>query len=142
MSYDNLNAAYVGFDYARDQLIVNNGNRITVYAGSYSSDVAISGSTNDGMMQSKSFKLTPSKKPRARNNPAENIKFQTPEHDFLFLSGYSAIQFRVGAALNLAKGIYYINWAIFEEEWDANQGKQYHKPAKTIVEVIAKTNNK
>lgn len=142
MSYDNLNAAYVGYDYARDQLLVNNGNRITVYAGSYSSDVAIVGSTNDGAMQSKSVKLTPSNNPRARNNPGENIKFQSLVHDFLFISGYNAIHFRVGAALNLAKGIYYIDWSITEEEWDANQGKQYHQPKKTMVEVIAKTNNK
>lgn len=37
-SYGNLNAAYVGFDHQYDEITVNNGNRITVYAGSYSQD--------------------------------------------------------------------------------------------------------
>lgn len=35
-SYDNLNAAYVGFNHKYDQISVNSGNRITVWAGTYS----------------------------------------------------------------------------------------------------------
>jgi len=36
-SYGNLNAAYIGFDYEFDnQITVNGGSRITVWAGSYS----------------------------------------------------------------------------------------------------------
>jgi len=56
-SYGNLNAAYVGFNYARDQLIVNSGTRITVYAGSYTTNNAIKGSINGGLFASASGKL-------------------------------------------------------------------------------------
>lgn len=45
-SYGNLNAGYLGFNYKYDQLIVNNGNRITVFAGSYTTDIAIKPNTN------------------------------------------------------------------------------------------------
>jgi len=45
-SYGNLNAAYVGFDYMYDQINVNSGNRVTVWAGSYTTDIAITVSTS------------------------------------------------------------------------------------------------
>lgn len=51
-SYGNLNAAYCGFDYQYDQIEVNSGNRVTVWAGSYSGDISIKASTNNGMMAS------------------------------------------------------------------------------------------
>lgn len=51
-SYGNLNAAYCGFDYEYDQIEVNSGSRITVYAGSYTGDVSIKANTNSGMMAS------------------------------------------------------------------------------------------
>jgi len=40
-SYGNLNAAYVGFDYEYDTMAVNGGSVITVYAGSYTTDIDI-----------------------------------------------------------------------------------------------------
>jgi len=45
-SYGNLNAGYLGFNYKYNQLIVNNGNMLTVFAGSYSGDYAIKPNTN------------------------------------------------------------------------------------------------
>lgn len=61
-SYCNLNAGYLGFNYAKDQLIVNGGSRITVYAGSYSGNKAIMTNTTGGMMSSRSVTLTPDRK--------------------------------------------------------------------------------
>lgn len=46
-SYDNLNAAYLGFSYQYDQMTVNSydpsdmSDRIKVYAGSYTTDISI-----------------------------------------------------------------------------------------------------
>lgn len=94
-------------------------------------------------MASKSVKLTASNNTRVRKNPEANIAFQSLVHDFTFYSEVTQIHFRVGADINLSKGIYYINWQIEEEGHSANSTvKQYHQPAKTQVEVVAKTTNK
>lgn len=141
-SYCNLNSAYVGFDYAYSTISVNGGTRITVYAGSYTTDKYITANTN-GQMASKSIKLTPSNNTRVRKSPDSNIDFQSPVHDYTMYGGVTQIAFRVGAGISLAKGIYYINWAIEETSYSANSATiHYHQPAKTMVEVVAKTTNK
>lgn len=94
-------------------------------------------------MAAKSVKLTPSNNTRVRKNPESNIAYQSSVHNFDFYSEVTAIYFRVGAEINLSKGIYYINWQIEEEGHSSNNNvKQYHQPAKTKVEVVAKTTGK
>jgi len=119
---------------------VNSGNTIVVYAGSYTTNVAISADTQ---MSSKSVTLTASNNTRTRKNPENNIQFKSDVENFVFYSENTSIHFRVGADINLAKGIYYINWSISEEGHSANNDvQQYHQPMKTKVEVVAKKANK
>jgi hypothetical protein len=143
-SYGNLNAAYVGFNYKYDQVQVNSGNRIKVWAGSYTGDIAIKASTNNGMMASKSVTLTPTSNTRSRKNPDAKIAFQSPLNNFVFFSETNEIYFRVGADISLSKGLYYIDWAITEASHSTSNtpDSHYHHPAKTKVEVVAKTNGK
>jgi len=94
-------------------------------------------------MAAKSVTLTASNNSRVRKNPDANIAFQSPVQNFIFYSEVTKLQFRVGADLNLSKGIYYINWQISEESHSSGSTtRTYHQPAKTKVEVVAKTANK
>jgi len=49
-SYGNLNSAYLGFSTNKDQIVVNGGSTIVVYAGSYSTDKAITTNSHSGVM--------------------------------------------------------------------------------------------
>lgn len=74
-----------------------------------------------------------------RTNPAPNgkIDFKSPIHNFEFKSDETQIHFRVGAAVDLSKGIYYLDWTITEN----TTTNYYNKAVKTKVEVIAKKEN-
>jgi hypothetical protein len=50
--------------------------------------------------------------------------------------------FRVAAALNTAKGLYYINWGKDETRQNGATKDSYHPPPKTMVEVVAMVSNK
>lgn len=145
-SYGNLNAAYVGFNYEFDnQFTVNSGNRVTVWAGSYSQDVAITVGGNSGSLASKKVTLSPSTNSRSRRNPDSNIAFQSLVENYVILSEVDEIHFRVGADINLGKGLYYIDWSITEESFTfagVETANHYHAPAKTMVEVVAKVTGK
>lgn len=84
-SYGNLNAAYLGFEYEYDQIIINGGSRITVFAGSYTTDIAITVS-GSGQMSSEKVTLTPAANTRSRKNPDTGLQFQSPVHNFIFFS--------------------------------------------------------
>lgn len=129
-SYGNLNAAYVGFDYMYSQITVNSGSRVTVWAGSYTNDIAIKASTNSGMMASNKIVLSAASNPRSRKNPDSKIQFQSPIHNYIFFSEVNSIYFRVGADLNLSKGLYYIDWSITETGHGTNNTSDthYHHP--------------
>jgi len=142
-SYGNLNAAYLGFNYMHDQILVNGGSTIQVFAGSYTTDKAIAADTNNGMMAADKVTLTPSNNTRARVNPDSNIAFQSMVESFVFFSEANMIHFRVGANIDLSKGIYFIDWSITETQHNTNNtGDHYHAPAKTKVEVVAAVANK
>lgn len=143
-SYGNLNAAYVGFDYQYSQISVNSGNRVTVWAGSYTTDISIAASTNSGMLASEKVILTPSSNTRTRKNPDSKIQFKSSINNYIFYSEVNSITFRVGADLNLTKGLYYIDWAITETGHGTNNTSDthYHHPAKTMVEVVAAVTGK
>lgn len=112
-SYGNLNAGYLGFSYKYDRIEVNSGNRIKVWAGSYTTNNSIKASTNGGMMAAEKVTLSPSSNVRSLVNPDTKIAYTSAE-DFVFFSATNEINFRVGADINLSKGIYYIDWSITE----------------------------
>lgn len=63
----------------------------------------------------------------------------------MILSEVDEIHFRVGANINLGKGLYYIDWSITEESFTfagVETANHYHAPAKTMVEVVAKVTGK
>jgi len=89
--------------------------------------------------------LTPTSNPRSERNPDGKLGYSSPVHDFTLYSGVNEIHFRVGADITLAKGIYYINWSVEETQYDNSSDSSvaaYHEPTKTMVEVVAKKNNK
>lgn len=139
-SYGNLNAAYVGFQYDNDNSVVNSGSRVTVWAGSYSTNIAIKAETNSGMMGSAKVTYSASVNPRSRSNPEAKIQTRSELYNFVMFSEVNEIHFRVGADISLSKGIYYLDWTLTEEGF--TNDSHYHAPAKTMVEVVAKTVNK
>lgn len=89
--------------------------------------------------------LTPTSNPRSDRSPDGKLGYSSPIHDFTLFSGVNEIHFRVGADITLAKGIYYINWSVEETRYDNSADSSvatYHEPTKTMVEVVAKKNNK
>lgn len=143
-SYSNLNAAYVGYEYQYSRIIVNSGNRVTVWAGSFTTPIAIKAETNDGMMGARSVTLNASANSNTRVAPGTNLEFASTTNEFVFQSEENQIYFRVGAAKALSKGQYYIDWSITEVKYESNNtpAQVYHAPAKTLVEVVAETQDK
>ena len=151
-SYDNLNSAYLGFNNAYDAMTVNeynpqnNSNRIKVYAGSYTQDIVIKAEsdTNQSQMQAQKIVLTASANVRSRTAPSTRIAFTSAEYAFTFFQEYTQINFKVGADINITKGLYYIDWSKVEtgQVSSTNSSTHYHHPVRTLVEVVAKVDNK
>lgn len=152
-SYCNLNSAYLGFDHkqdGQDQLEIAGYDPVTgsggieVNAGTYTTDLKIK--PKEGTVKSKSVKLTPSLNTNTSPDPTGNISYSSELHDWTLYQDDSEIWFKVGAAINTPKGIYYLNWKIEEvpnESSDATADTtHYTAPPKTRVEVVEKgTNN-
>jgi len=147
-----LNSAYLGFNNQYDLITVNDyvaqsmASRVKVYAGSYTTELNIKATSETGqnIMQAKSVVLTASANPRTRTNPDSKLSFLSNEYAFTFFQEYTQITFRVGAALSLTKGLYYIDWTKVETEQTSTYAKSthYHHPVKTLVEVVEAVANK
>jgi len=152
MSYDNLNAAYLGFNNQYDLIEVNGYNaqsmagRVKVYAGTYTTDINITATSETGQafMQAKKIVLAATANSRTRTNPDSKLSFLSNDYNFTFFQEYTQITFRVGAAFSLTKGLYYIDWTKDETTQDSTYAKttHYHHPVKTLVEVVEAVTNK
>lgn len=151
-SYDNLNAAYLGFNNQYDLMTVNNynaqsmANRIKVYAGSYTTDIIIraTSDSSQSQMQAKKIVLTGTANPRSRTNPEAKLAWQSKDFSYTFFQEYTQITFKVGADITLSKGLYWIDWAKVEtgQTSTTNATTHYHHPVRTLVEVVGKVANK
>lgn len=117
--------------------------RIIVHAGSFTANKTITTMGINTQMASPKLILTPSTNSRSKTNPDSKIAITSEIHKFTFYQKTTEISFKVGADISLVKGLYYIDWTI-EETAQATSvtSKQYYKPTKTLVEVVAaKTSN-
>lgn len=147
-TYCNLNSGYVGFDNAYgsdDQIIIADWNPdkqtggVKVWAGSFSDNYPI---RPGGLMKAKSVILTPTENSRTRKNPDGKLAF-TSDQKFTLFQEVTEIHFKVGADINLAKGVYYIDWKINEDgQTSTGLTDHYQRPVKTRVEVVEKTTDK
>lgn len=96
------------------------------------------------MMASQSVVLTASNNPRSRKNPDSKIAVRSSLHQFTFFNEINQIGIRVGADINLTKGLYYLDWDITEVGYGGQnvEDSHYHHPMKTKVEVVAKVTGK
>lgn len=96
------------------------------------------------MMASQSVTLSASSNPRSRKNPDSKIAVRSGLHQFVFYGEVNQIGIRVGADINLTKGLYYLDWDITEVGYGGQSvdDKHYHQPMKTKVEVVAAVTDK
>ena len=45
----------------------------------------------------------------------------------------------MAASIDLAKGLYYIDWEVEETKQEGTNRDHYHIPVKTLIEVVPKT---
>jgi len=85
--------------------------RIIVYPGTTSSAITVSLGTNDPMA-AKNVKLTPST--NSRTPDSGKLSFVSSFYEFQIFQEFLAIDFKLGAAIDTAQGLYYINWSVEE----------------------------
>ena len=67
------------------------------------------------------------------------ILFTSPVNSFIMFHRQKQISFNLGAAINLDKGVYYIDWEIDETRQNSQSANQYDPPPKTLVEVYTES---
>ena len=88
-------------------------------------------------MAARKVELNPYTNPRTSD--ADGLSYSSRLHSFNFMQADLEIWFRVGASIDMAKGLYYINWNMHEQHQEGSKHYHYHPPVKTLVEVVAKT---
>jgi len=112
-TYNNLNAAYVGFNYRYNTLHVNaydpktRTNRIIVYAGSQTGDIPITTASSDHPLAAAKVVLEP--RTNDRTPDSGYLSYSSPEDDFKMYQESLEINFRISADLATPKGLYYID---------------------------------
>jgi len=110
--------------------------RLKVYAGSQSDVYNINTASTTEPIAALSVTLNASTNPRTSDSG--KLSYSSDFYKFIFEQEKLNISFRVGAAVDLAKGLYYIDWTIDVNE-QSGASNTYNPPQKTLVEVIAKT---
>ena len=145
-SYPNMNAAYANLYDGYRSLLVNGynpqsrANRIVVYAGTQSSDVLITTVSTALPLAAKTIVLTPVT--NSRTPDGGKLKYTSVQDEWTLFQSYYSIQFRVCAAIDTTKGLYYIDWSNNETKQTGLNDVQYNIPASTLVEVVGKTAGK
>jgi len=145
-SYNNMNAAYANFYDGYRPLLVNGfspqskTNRIMVYAGTQTSDVYLTTESTGKPMAAKQIVLTPTT--NSRTPDGGKLKYTSASDSWTLFQSFYSIQFRVCAAIDTTKGLYYIDWSNNETKQTGLNDVQYDIPASTLVEVVGKTSGK
>ena len=139
--YGMLNAAYVGFLQPLRTFLVNSFdphtklNRIMVYPGTQSIDIPITTANSSWPLEAKSMTFSPTVN---GNTPdAGGLGFSSVKHNWIMLQDEWKINFRVSAAANMQKGLYYVTWALTEGKQPQVTDGLYSPPPNTLVEVPA-----
>lgn len=142
-SYPNTHAAYVGFYEENRAILVNNynpqskSNRITVYPGTQTPDLYITTSSASQPLAAKQIVFSASTSTRTADGG--RLKYTSAVDDWTLRQSANSIQFRVAAAIDLSKGLYYIQWSNGETKQTGRTEVQYDPPVSTLVEVGPKT---
>jgi hypothetical protein len=145
-SYGVLSKLFSGFTRSRMQLLVNNyspqtlANRIVVWAGSQTDDVAISTESTSKPLSAKKVVLTPYT--NSRTSDSGKLVYTSAMHSFTLWQDRFSCNFRVAAKIDLSKGLYYIDWSLEETRESSLGDDAYNRPVKTLVEVVGKTAQK
>ena len=144
-SYGQLSAAYTGSSSNRLNLAVNGydpnlqTNKITVYPGTQSNDIAITTVSINEPMLAQRVTLTPTTNERTPDGGL--LKYESYVHEFAMFLEQTSINFKITADLNITKGLYYIDWAV-DELPQSGYTERYNPPPKTLVEIPALTEKK
>jgi len=114
-------------------------NRIIVYAGTQTEDIPIT-TDSSSSVAAKKLVLTPTTNERTPDSA--KLVYTSVMHSFEFFQEMLDIHFRVAASIDLAKGLYYIDWEVEETKQDGTNRDHYHVPVKTLIEVVPKTAKK
>jgi hypothetical protein len=145
-SYGVLSRAYLGFTRSRKQLMVNSyndqyiSNRIVVFAGSQSTNIAISTESTSKPLSAKKIVFYPAT--NSRTSDSGKLAYTSYLNAFTLWQDEYSLNFRVAAKVDLGKGLYYIDWTIDESLENGLTENAYNRPVKTLVEVVAKTSKK
>ena len=145
-SYPNMNAAYANFYDGYRPILVNGyipqsrASRILVYAGTQTNDVFIATESTGKPMAAKQVVFTPIT--NSRTPDGGKLKFTSVQSNWTLFQSFYSIQFRVCAAIDTTKGLYYIDWSNNETKQTGLNDVQYNIPASTLVEVVGKTSGK
>lgn len=138
-SYYNVNGSYLGYTKRTRQLQINNAynpmnmsNRILVNPGTQTSNIDINFS-DGGFLAAKKLVLSPST--NSHTSDSGKLTFSSVDDGFTLVYEESEIEFRVGAAIDLAQGLYWIDWSLDETKSANGTDTQYDPPSKTLVEV-------
>jgi hypothetical protein len=145
-SYPNMSPAYANLYDGYRPVLVNQFNpqsklnRIVVYAGTQSGDLYITTAATSSPMAAKQIVFTPTT--NSRTPDGGKLKYTSVADGWTLFQSYYQSQFRVCAAIDTTKGLYYIDWSNNETKQTGLNDVQYDVPASTLVEVIGKTSGK
>jgi hypothetical protein len=111
-----------------------------VYAGTQSGDIYITTASTAQPMAAKQIVFTPTT--NSRTPDGGKLKYTSVADNWTLFQSYYSIQFRVCAAIDTTKGLYYIDWSNNETKQTGLNDVQYDIPASTLVEVVAKVSGK
>jgi hypothetical protein len=145
-SYPNMHSSYSNFYEQYRPLIVNGfepqskSNRILVYAGTQTTDLYLTTESKSLPMAAKYITFTPTTNPRTPDSG--KLKYTSVISNWILFQSFYSMQFRVAAAVDMPKGLYYVDWANKEEQQTGVPDIQYDIPPSTLVEVAAKVAGK
>jgi len=145
-SYPNMHASYANFYQQYRPLVVNSyepqskANRILVFAGTQTTDLFLTTASRSLPMAAKNIAFTPVTNPRTPDGG--KLKYTSVISNWILFQSFYSMQFRVAAAVDMPKGLYYIDWTIKEEQQTGVPDIQYDIPPSTLVEVAAKVAGK
>jgi len=141
-SYSNTNAAYIHLSSQLHPLYVNSyfpitkANRLLVRAGTQTADLVLSTADRAHPAIARSLELRPSTDPRTQDDG--KLKFSSIQSQWVMWQSQWSLTFRVAAAIDLPKGLYYIEWKL-KENSEADRPALYSPPVNTLVEVTHKS---
>lgn len=138
-SYSHTSGAYLGFMENLRMFVVNGykpqtrANRIVVWPGTQTTDLAITTVNSTWPLQAKKITFSPAT--NSRTPDASALKYTSFRHAFIMQQEEWQINFRVAAARDSVKGLYYMNLKLEETVQPGIDKGLYVAPPPTLVEI-------